>query len=870
MPTPFICQKCAARIAKSTLKLPGANQVLSYTKLSPVRRPSYSSVSPPRYKRRGRPRSPQSLHRSAILKDNSDGGSSRFLPPISTTPPQGQEQEQYDAIDENAEQTQTRSYQTRKMRLLHAKILAANGDYELVHKDLKSTFTLSRAEAHHAVDQVRRLLLDNPEMTTAASQVDRYLSWKRSFSDSLRGFGSLSSIQRDMADLDDSEPPTVFPEFGTASMETVWQRLDQDRRERLWPYMVLSALKSEPRSLPALIYATFDPSWCPGYVVEDMLYILYRRLHLARWERDARKVRQLQQGFTTMATYILERCPRGYLVLEQTVLHLISSLLIPSAIIPLHQVLKQIEHPLSENTLLQFASRLAKSHDTKSDALDIIYSLTERPEFNLNAPSAASVCTSLLSLNENDPLPDPRAAPDVLFEFLLERGFRPNLLQLSALMRNFCIRGHMDTAWEIFGLMVRHGLEHDRHVYSILLNGSKRNSNSALTEKILNIIKSRNAWSPYLINDFLDVLYQENEFQAELRRRQRKKVNNAWRPMLRLYAKFYDLAPLQKFTLFPLENLLEMWAVRVRYSTYLTKLVESLPPLPHDRLMQPDSTAICLMIRAHMRSINSPKYVMSYYDHFYKLVLQKDKAALRLLADRGALVYNIFLSSFLQFRETIGFAVRILQRMISDADKEKAELGTNVYHHPPTVHTWTMVLNGLRNHHDARGALAIVNFMTRIGHVKPSLATWNALIHVFARARNVDGAVRAVWLLEQAGFQPNDRTMQAFNVFPRLLRDEAIRQLERMRQDPDGFAKTQESARNSASQYNANGTTQQGGRNSMPKSLEELAESRSDVHVEWVGKTPKSRRKPRDDSEHNFYLPPHVQRGPWPATFPTL
>ncbi|KAF2973535.1 hypothetical protein GQX73_g177 [Xylaria multiplex] len=668
------------------------------------------------------------------------------------------------------------------MRELKAKILGSRGNYLSSHGDLASLFGLSHQEARHAVGQLERLLWSfQGSIYVAAQRLDQYVDWKKDFSIALRKIAAAPSLEGGDSSTSDDISKIASHKSEMAAMTTAWQRLDRGKRERLWPQMVLSAVESEPHMLPTLIQSTFDPSWCPSYVVEDMLYLLFRRRQLALQKGAQGSSDQTQQEIEAIATAVLNECPPRYLALEQTVLLSTFPSLSTPKLIQRFELLKTLEHPFHANTLLHLASHFAKSSTTKLCATDILQILTDMPGFDINTPAAASVCTTLLTLNEHERLPDQQAAPDLLFEFLLKRGFNPNLLGLSALMRNFCIRGHLDTAWKIFDLMLQYGIEPDHYVYSILLNGSKKNPDSASFEQIFSIITRGNAWSPVLLNDFLGLLFQESESQPERRRRQRKKVNNAWRPMLELYAKFYDLAPLQKFVFFSLENLLEKRGVRPQHLTPPTRLAEYLMAQPDHKLMQPDTITLSLMIGAHMRSLATPKYAIRYYVSFFNLVNQKDPTALSLQANHGSLMLDIFLRTLMQFRETIGFAVRQLRKRIYAAQKEMAQHHCIRHNPPPSVHTWTIVLNGLKNHNETRGVIGIFDMMTNVGGVQPTLPTWNALIQAFARTNNVSGAVKAIRSLEKAGLKPNDRTIKAFSILPRSLRERAIAQLEAAR-----------------------------------------------------------------------------------------
>ncbi|KAI0912289.1 hypothetical protein F4823DRAFT_221732 [Ustulina deusta] len=881
MPTPFLCRQCAARLARSSFRLSRLNKSPLHTQVIPAERPAHAVVLPIRHRGWNAESSP-SRHPS-VLPEGDGGESPSALLPSLDPPPQGQDRETNDitvCYEGKVWKFIPRRTATVKRlaslplanngREFKAKVLAARGDYVLFREDLVALYGLSRQEARHAVGQLERLLWGRWDMEVAARRLDEYLAWKQDFAAALQNVVSPSSVQEDNPSTSDAISEATSHEEELAPMRTAWQRLDGDRRERLWPQIVLSMAASEPHRLPTLIQSTFDPSWCPSYVVEDLIYLLCRRRQLALQRGAHSEGDQVQQEIKAIAILVLDKSPPRYLALEQTVLLSILSPLSTFELIRRFELLKTLEHPFHANTLLHVASRLAKAHDTKVYAVDILRILTGMPGFDLNSPAAASVCTSLLTLDENEPLPDQQAAPDLLFEFLIKQGFSPNLLGLSALMRNFCIRGHLDTAWKIFHLMLQHGLQPDHHVYSILLNGSKRNLDSTSLDHIFHIITSRNAWSPVLVNDFLDLLFRENESQVEQRRRQRKKVNNAWRPMLELYAKFYDLAPLQKFTLFSLENLVGT-SVKPKYSTSSTRLAESLMPQPDNRLMQPDSITLCLMIGAHMRSLATPKYAVRYYFVFSNLVNRKDPTALGLLAHHGTLVFDIFLRTLLQFQETIGFSINQVRKKIHAATMEKRRLGYNLHHHTPSVHTWTILLNGLKNHNDTSGVVAIFDMITNIDSVRQTLPTWNALIQAFARTRNASGVVKAIWSLEKAGFQPDDSTIKAFNMLPSPLKRQAIAQLEEIRKAPDKFSNAKVPRWDSVTKPGASNVegTQQFSSNEpiralrpvTTKTLKALAKPRGTLDVPMIDARGK-RRRIKKHSRVNSSLPIRNLTGP--------
>ncbi|KAI1156858.1 hypothetical protein F4825DRAFT_401221 [Nemania diffusa] len=808
MPILFICQKCTVRLARSTTsRLFKPKRHLLHTQAVPTERPLHDVVAFPIQHGQGPKPDLAQAGRPPVIVEEDSGVASAMS--FSSSPPhpslvsteqdgetRGQSETRAQPNMEFRTYTPTRRPSVRRLaklppatrtRDLKAKILGAFGDYKIVQGDLVALYGLSRLEARHAVGQLERLLWGHQAMEDAALRLDQYLSWKKEIPVILRNPATKSPIQESDSGISHAGSETASHRREVATIAIAWKKLDKDRRERLWPQMILSALESEPHTLPAFIQSTFDPSWCPSYVVEDLLYVLHCRHQSAGVAGSGSSYNKIQQDIDAIATLVLEKSPPRYLALEQTVLRMTFSSLSALELSRRYELLQTIEHPLLPNTLLHLASRFAKNSDTKVYAAEILRILTDMPGFDINTPAAASVCTSLLTLKENETLPDDQAAPDILFELLLKLDSRPNLLVLSALMRNFCVRGHLDTAWKIFDLMLEYGLEPDQHVYSILLNGAKHHLDSGFLEQIFGIITSRNAWSPILVNDFLDLLFRENEMQPELRRRQRKKVNSSWRPMVHLYAKFFDLAPLQKFTLFPLENLLDTWAVRPKHATLPTRLAESLVPLPDTKLMQPDSLTLCLLFGAHMRSLYRPRFAIRYYDYFFALVNKKDPDALKILAERGTLVHDIFIRTFMQFRVTTRFAVQQVQKMVREANEEKAQTGRNLYHPPPSPYTWTILLNGFKNHHDTLGVMSVFSMMSTIGHVQPTLPAWNILVQTVARAGNPNAAAKAIRSLEEAGLHPNERTIKGFGLLNRSLRDKAIARLEEMRKAQESY-----------------------------------------------------------------------------------
>ncbi|KAI5923163.1 hypothetical protein F4810DRAFT_226103 [Camillea tinctor] len=768
--TPFICRRCILRLSKTSpayLK-PRSSQI--HTRVAPI--PDFPLLQLLQQKD-GQAHEVQQEWEETQQSGTYEAGTQGSLNGSSADQKWSGTVRKFLPRERNDVENIVKQPQATTLYELNEKITRSLGNFRHIHQDLMYMYGLTHEEARHAISQLEKLLR-GWNWERQAVLMKGYHAWKGGFAGVLQ-FVDKSPASAELKTRESTASAwSSLQKQDPAMLENAWRKLDEVERQCQWPEMILSAMAANPGGVVAFIRATFDPSWCPSYVIEDTLYFLFR-LAATLEEREARL-----KEVSEFALSIISSCPPRYLNLAQMLLPKISSLMSNSDLVGFYQHLKQIEHPLHPNTELHFASRFAKSSAHKVNAVQILCYLAETPGFNINSPAAASVCTSLLTLDENPPFPLDDAAPDNLFKLLLDRGFRPNLLTLSALMRNFCVRGHLDTAWTIFEIILEHGFEPDDHVYSIMLNGAKHHQHFTTLNRMIHIIKTRNAWSAFLVNDCLDIIFQEYEAQPEQRRRQRKAASS-WRPMLQCYAKFYDLAPLQHLTFFPLENAIV--SPFLKHETPVTKLIEALIAQPDALLMHPGSDTLIIMMAAHMRSINGPKYLRLYHKHVVELINKKDPIVVKMVRDHGTLIFDIFIRAFMQFENTIPRALKIVQDMLAKATLEMQQTGKNVNCPLPSVSTWTIVLNGFKNHNDTRGSMKVIQMMTKDGGVKPSLITWNALIKAFARRCDVQGAVRAMQCLEEAGFQPNDRTTQAFHTLPADARNYAIKLLEASRKN---------------------------------------------------------------------------------------
>ncbi|KAK8102622.1 pentatricopeptide repeat protein [Apiospora sp. TS-2023a] len=764
MRTPFICRQCLSRLQHTPAR---SQQILrsAYHDLARTDRAEATVWPLP---------NPNNNRYDPVAVDEGSSGSSELSP-------DNQQNSFRRYVPSSKNHVGLASGSNPRIRLKR-QILGTHGKPDYLQNALADTYGLSRPAARDAIAQLKRLLYGcNP--LHISDRVDEFDTWKAAYASEL--YKSLQDPLLRPSTSKNSEWAALSndQDMSGESMRTTWYDIDQVQRETNWGRMIISALQVNPKLLMPLLQATYDASWSPSYIVEDVARLLFRHAKVSgALER---------RSFVDLVLFLLDSSPKGNLMFGEDVLASVISWAKLDQVVAIFQYLRLSMPKLTTNTLLHFAARFASSSEHKALAAEILCYMTELERFDINSPAAASVCTSLLNVASGQPAPQGDAAPDRLFKTLLEHGLRPNLLNFTALMRNFAATGHLETAWTVFDLLGQYGIEADDQVYSILLNASKKENDVSSISRVIDSVNAQDRGRPWNVNHanhLLDILYRDNESQDEIRRGQRKH-NNAFRLMLQLYAKVFKLRPLQKFLPFDIEELLLWQGPSSRYSTAATRMVGAVPPQTIHSLADPDSTTLTLMITAHYRSLGKPQHIFQTYKHYNELLARRDSHAMAVAQQHGTLVHDMFLKAIMQFRPYLGYSVRTVQGMLIRAEEEETRQrehsgGATSPHaaskkHPyPSVYTWTTLINGFRNHRLPEPAFSILRKMVQEGRVQPNTATWNALIGAYARVGNVVSAVKTMRYLEAAGFQSDRYTVRAMESLKRNAREQAVELLE--------------------------------------------------------------------------------------------
>ncbi|KAI0881770.1 uncharacterized protein GGS22DRAFT_171832 [Annulohypoxylon maeteangense] len=755
MSTPFICRQCIARLTKvhasqirpkcfqlHTQALPSPVQQQAWALPTPERPESSIEHDGPSYHLSQPPTSHPGPFVSQIPGFESGRGREprlrKFLP------------QRHPAVARSAH-----IHRPVTLRYLKLKILKSRANFRFIRDDVAYLYGLPDYGARHAVNQLGRLLGGRHSGLEAGQELDRYHEWKINIHELLKAVKAEPPTSNDSDGSTQTNVETDATKQSWEAFAGVWSELSNERRKLKWRDYIASLFRSTPDQAISFMHKTFRPEWCLNYVVEDSVYLILWSLKGA--EDRMKRGKQI----VDLLFFLLQNAPPKYLVLDQWSIWQAVSLIPVSRLFEFYQILRRLEHPLRQNTLLHFARRLAVKSKYKAQATDILRFLSTMPGFDINAPAPSSVCTTLFTMKEDDVVTNDDAAPDELFKTLLDVGFRPSLFGLSALMRNFCLRGRIDVAWRIFNSLLEAGIEPDAHVFSILLNGAKTNLDRESVQRDINMIEATQGWTQVLLNDLLDYIYQFAESQEEKRRAQRERLNiKAYRLMIQLYSKFFHYAPLKKLVDVPLG--FYDWGLDDPIHPHLqevTRMISNLRQLPDDLLLEPDSITLEIMLRARFRSIKGPDALIIYYRHFMSSLTWGDPVLTALVKDRGTVIYDIFLRDFLQFKETFNSGVALVQRVARYANLEKQKHGKNTLHPPPSVYTYTILMNGYRNHKKYEGVIRTLNEMIE-KDITPNIVTWNVVIGSLLDTGSMTRAVRVIEHLNQIDLQPNDRTIE--------------------------------------------------------------------------------------------------------------
>ncbi|KAL7923627.1 hypothetical protein ACQKWADRAFT_39509 [Trichoderma austrokoningii] len=571
-------------------------------------------------------------------------------------------------------------------------------------------------------------------------------------------------------------------------MQQAWKGLDLESRSEQWPIIMLSTLDLCPNKAHMVLEATLDPL-PPGYAINDVLLFIAQRLRISGIRNIRERTIKAEEMLEIVAK-ILEDAPAGHVPLGQRTAGLLASKLPSEQANELYNMLQRANVKLHPNSQLQFAGKLAEEMAHKDTAFEILKGLAESG-VDLNAPSPSSTITTLLhcrithgGLSEAKPTFSPRDA----LEYFMSKGFVPNVINATAFLDSLCQQAEVDEAIRLALLFSESGVQLDTKAWSTIFRGAKGSLKLENVSKGLEVAKAANVPYVDVLNNALHAVFYFAEMESRERSFSAPWIYPLFGPMLRAYAKKFELESLQWWLPDSLPLILTQTTGndgekfdssrprRWEFLHTIVPLTEKFFSTPNTGpKLQPNPTTIAIMLRAYIKTLQHPYDLMAFYFFFKaRLEEQKDLAA-QLIEDQGSLIHDTIIMTMMERRGLSRPALQVfgdmlkdhVQRSISKAT-EGADSGANggqnrtmPVHPPPGLCTFSILVRGLLNGGDRILAEQVIHVMKE-QNVEPNLVTWNTLTKGYAKMQNVNKTVSTLQDMEAAGFKPDLFTFKAF------------------------------------------------------------------------------------------------------------
>ena len=363
------------------------------------------------------------------------------------------------------------------------------------------------------------------------------------------------------------------------------------------------------------------------------------------------------------------------------------------------------------NTLLHIAKALA-SHGLANVAMDTLKKIL-RQGTDVTSENVMKLCTTTLIQTGSQPGGHRKAT--VLLGQLLEYGVQPNVITFNAVIRNAVRVGQLPAGKQIYEAMKADGIQPDVYTFSILISGAKRQSDWQLIDYLIYEMREMNIQpDAYLITDLLHTTYLFIHTQHH---------KSPFQEMLARYEDWYSTATLRRLG-------------------FLLPGAESLS------VTRPDAppVLVSLMLSAYLKHCHDWKVLSMMYTRYRTEVAARNSSMSDVTT--SAYMLNSFLHAFVLSSDTLPYATAIIEDMLNPSS------GLS----PPTVHSWTILLNGYMRHDQPQAAEKVVDLMYEHGQ-PPNTHTWNLLIRGYARRQDIEGVASAVKRMKHEGWQHDEYTL---------------------------------------------------------------------------------------------------------------
>lgn len=537
-------------------------------------------------------------------------------------------------------------------------------------------------------------------------------------------------------------------------MAAAWEKVPENERTEEFIRQMILATKSVPEKIPMVIEALLPNTQPPPpyFVLEDML----RRI--VAEARSNFPVENMPAALSCVRAVLQHTWPEYVRLDQDTIYKLIEKGDLPG-ILELYRDLNNYDHLLSAETLRQFASRLAGGTlmDAKREALLILEHLQKRGDrYNINNDAGRQIATLILSDRSGG---NTGHRPAELMQRLLALGSKPNRITYTALIQSLAFGGELETAWMVYRNMEEQGVGPDAVLVQIMIAASaKENDISSLVQALMLNGKTR-ILEDYGWNLLLHTVlhWRQPELTLEVRGPRRFRV------LMAAFCKIFDPQLLHGICGKDLGDPVDVDALEID-----PELGAAINNIPHfvDRRRTPESTTLRIMLVGYIRSLPEPTDVLTFYARFDELLRRRFPAVMALVEEDRAVVYNTIMLA-LSYSSTSRPAVfNVMRSLLEDNPTPlQALVETDKHEAPrrprPNKHSWTIVLDAILRDGDVVQASRHLRQMQSYGIV-PDQAIWNVQVRGHARLQNAERTVDTLRRMEEAGFQADKFTINAF------------------------------------------------------------------------------------------------------------
>lgn len=577
----------------------------------------------------------------------------------------------------------------------------------------------------------------------------------------------------------------LFELESPSSIREAWEELDIEARNEKWPNVMLSTIQLCPEKAGQVLEATLHPL-PPGYAISDVAHFCITTLKLEGIKVARERLSKADEVLELFAK-LAEDLPSGHVPFRQHTLGHLARVLPVEQASEMYEILHRVGIKMHHNTQLKFASKLASNYAYKIKAFRILQDIAESGQ-DLNQASIASVITTLLhtrQAEEDWTNSEDRFYPQRAMEYFLEKGFSPNLVSFTALIESLCVQGDIAEAARLPLLLAENGASLDQRCYTTVFRGAKNSLKASNIKLALDVARAAKVPHIDVLNNTLHSVF----YFAEMECRE-KKYTSPWvlplfGPMLRLYAKKFDLEPLQSLLPDTLPLILgqETWEGPEKFRSgprrewefknTIVPVVEELFSDGDGTRQKPNSMTLAIMLRAYIKSLYRPYDLMSFYT-FFKTRLEEQGPgrnwATELVKEQGSLIHDTLILVMLERRALLRPALQVFGDMLQDSFKSKPTPSLSSatpsdeddpVHPTPSLFTFSILIHGLLMGREKMLAEQMLQAMREHGF-EPNIVTWNTIAKGYASMQNLSQTVGTLQDLEAAGFKPDVHTYKAF------------------------------------------------------------------------------------------------------------